>query len=211
LGLRDSEEELPRGEARGYTTWEQVAGYFDGDGSPKIHVGVFTLHVTVSWSDQDRELLEHIERFLSRGGASCRMGEFHRGSSTYYELSVTEGGNALLVLKAMLPFLDKKWSQVNAAVSYLEDRITGDAFIEVLNEAVLTKRRSSSLIVAKIPYRKLQGRLMRKPRPECRVLKREEVIEAKQQRETLGLTFRELAKIYNVSDSTILRALRLYL
>jgi len=117
----------------------------------------------------------------------------------------------LLVLKAMLPFLDKKRSQVNGAVSYLENRIIGDDFIKVLNEAVLAKRRSSSVIVAQMPYRKLQGRVMRKPRPECRILKREEVIEAKQLRDTLGLTFRELEKIYNVSDSTIIRALRLYL
>jgi hypothetical protein len=192
----DPEEQSLRGETRGYTTWEQVAGYFDGDGSPKIHVGEFTLHVTVSWSDQDRELLEHIKRYLSRRGANCRTGEFHRGLGTYYELTVTEGGNALLVLKAMLPFLDKKWSQVNAAVSYLEDRITGDDFIKVLNEAVLAKRRSSSVIVAQMPYRKLQGRVMRKPRPGCRILRREEVMEAKQLRESLGLTFRDLVWCY---------------
>jgi hypothetical protein len=196
---------------RGYSTWQQVAGYFDGDGCPKIHVGVFTLHVTVSWSDQYRELLEHIYRFLSARGAVCRMGEFRRGPSTYYELTVTEGGNALLVLKAMLPFLDKKWSQVNAAVSYLEDKINGDDFIRVLNDAVLTKRRSSSIIDARMPYTKRRAKGMRTPRPASRALKSDEVKEAKQRRDSLGLTYQELAKIYGVSAGTIHRAFRLYL
>lgn len=200
-----------RGVARGYSTWEQVAGYFDGDGSPKVHVGVFTLHVTVSFSDQDRELLEHISGFLSARGAICRTGEFHRGSSVYHELTVTEGGNALLVLKSMLPFLDKKWSQVNGAVLYLENKISGDEFIKVLNEAVIAKRRSSSIIGAQMPYTKGRAKGMRNPRPQSRLLKREEVKEAKQKRDTLGLTYRELAKIYGVDAGTIHRAFQLYL
>lgn len=115
-----------------------------------------------------------------------------------------------MVLKSMLPFLDKKWSQVNAAVSYLEDKISGDEFIKVLNDSVIAKKRSSSIISARMPYTKSRAKGMRNPRPESRGLKGEEVKEAKQTRDTLGLTYRELAKIYGVSSSTIHRAFTLY-
>jgi hypothetical protein len=143
---------------RGYSTWEQVAGYFDGDGSPKVHVGVYAITLTVSWSDQDREILEHINQFLSQRGIVGKIGQFRRGHSVYYELHVSEGRNALLVLKEMLPHLDKKWSQVKAAIDYMENRITGNQFVEVLNDAIFAKKRSSSLRVAKLPYTKHQGR-----------------------------------------------------
>lgn len=203
----------PASRTRGYTTWEQVAGYFDGDGSPKVHVGDVTLHVTVCWSDQDKELLEHISLLLTGRGVTPRMGEFRHGTGVYYELTVTEGGgNALLVLKSMLPFLDKKWSQIDAAISYLENRITGDAFIEVLNEAVLSKRRSSWIIEAKMPHTKnIAIRLARtKGRPGGRKLTPEEIHESRQLRETFGLTYRKLGEIYGIAESTMFRALKLY-
>ena len=57
----------------------------------------------------------------------------------------------------MLPHLDKKWSQVNGAVDYLENRTTGDESIAVLNEAVRTKKRSSALITRSMPTEDVKG------------------------------------------------------
>jgi len=76
---------------RGYSTWEQVAGYFDGDGSPKVHVKVFTMTVEVSWSDKNVEILEHLSAFLRTHGVFGAMGKFRTGERLYYELSVSEG------------------------------------------------------------------------------------------------------------------------
>jgi hypothetical protein len=199
-------------ERRGYSTWEQVAGYFDGDGCPKVHVGVYAITVTVTWSDQYREMLQRINQFLSQKGVVGKMGRFRRGQSVYYELHVSEGRNALRVLKEMLPHLDKKWSQVNAAINYLENRITGNQFIEVLNEAIRTHQRSSSIKVVNLPYTKRQGKHIGKSKGgrKGRVMTQNQIIDAKVKRNLRGLTFRELAEIYDVAPSTIHRSLTLY-
>src|SRR5438132_3916672 len=53
-----------KSDLRGYSTWEQVAGYFDGDGSPKAHMNVYTITLSVSWADQDIEIIQHVAQFL---------------------------------------------------------------------------------------------------------------------------------------------------
>jgi hypothetical protein len=125
-------------------------------------------------------------------------------------LEVSEGNNALSALKEMLPLLDKKWSQVKGAVNYLENRITGDEFIAVLNEAVRTKKRSSWLITRNMPYTKRQGRVLRGGRPHMRALTRDQVETIKHDKIVLGLSYTKLAKIYKVSASTIFLSLKKY-
>jgi len=175
-------------------------------------VGVYAITLTVTWSDEYRKMLEHINQFLLHKGVVGKIGKFKRGQSVYYELHVSEGRNALFVLKEMLPHLDKKWSQVKAAVDYLENRITGNQLIEELNEAVRANRRSSSIRESSLPYTKLQGKRVGKSkgRPGGRVLTKDQISDAKYNREINGLTFRELAKMYNVAPSTVLRSLTKY-
>ena len=69
------------------------------------------------------------------------------------------------------------------------------------------------MIEVRMPFTKRQAKRIAKAkgRPGGRVLKSAQVIEAKTSREKMGLTFRELAKIYDVSAATMHRALRLYL
>jgi len=196
--------------ARGYSTWQQVAGYFDGDGSPKVHINVFTITVEVSWSDKDVEILEHLRAFLRIYGVFGVLGKFRTGERLYYELSVSEGNNALNAMEMMMPHLDKKWSQVRGAVDYLENRITGDEFIQILNEAVRTKKRSSDLVTRSMPYTKSQGKRMRGDRPHLRLLTRDQVVVIRHQKEVLGMSYSELGKIYGVHPSTIFLSLRRY-
>ena len=118
-------------------------------------------------------------------------------------MEVSEGNNALMALKQMLPHLDKKRSQVKGAVDYLEDRITGDEFITVLNEAVRTKKRSSWLITRDMPYTKREGQILRGGRPHMRALTRDQVETIKHDRVVSGLSYTKLAKIYKVSPSMI--------
>jgi hypothetical protein len=99
-------------------------------------------------------------------------------------------------------------SQVKGAVNYLENRITGDEFIAVLNEAVRTKKRSSWLITRNMPYTKRQGRVSRGGRPHMRALTRDQVETIKHDKIVLGLSYTKLAKIYKVSASTIFLSLK---
>ena len=168
------------------------------------------MNVEVSWSDKDVEILEHLNAFLRTYGVFGVLGKFRTDERLYYELSVSEGHNALNAMKMMLPHLDKKWSQVRGAVDYLENRITGDVFIQILNEAVRTKKRSSNLVTRSMPYTKSQGKRMRGDRPHLRLLTRNQVVVIRHQKETLGMSYRELGEIYGVHPSTIFLSLRRY-
>jgi len=141
------------------------------------------------------------------------MGQFRTGKDTYYELQVGESGNALLALKGMLPFLDKKWSQVNAAIDYMENRITGNQFIKVLNEAVRARRRSSSIRTLNLPYTKEQALQFARTSARLgigRVLTEDQLRMAQRDRELLGLTYAKLGEKYGVSESTMYYSLKRY-
>lgn len=206
---------MPTIQPRGYRSWQQVAGYFDGDGSPKVHVGVFAITITVSWSDQDRALLEHISEFLAKSGIVARLGKFSRGESLYHELDVGEsGGNALLALKGMLPFLDKKQTQVWAAIEYLESRITGNQFVRVLNAEVRAKRRSSPIISAHLPFRKndaLQFAKSSQRFGRSRAMTGEDLADARLFRKAFGLTYSDLSEVYDLPESTVYYSFKRYL
>jgi len=118
---------------------------------------MFTLNLQVSWVDQDRELLEHLSAFLASNGITSHLSETWTEGRRYFELGVTEGDNVLELLTRMLPYVDKKMSQVRAGVAYLQNRITADEFVDAMNEAVRAGKRSSSLRVVNIPYSKELG------------------------------------------------------
>ena len=128
----------------GYSRWEQVSGYFDGDGGLRISIGQFTIQILAILSDTDYEQIEHLAEFLVRrkilpGGPYQRRGKDR--SNDAYNLVLSVEGGALVALKCMLPFVDKKRGQVKAAIDYLEDRITGDEFVRRINAEVERKKR----------------------------------------------------------------------
>jgi hypothetical protein len=91
ISSRKTLSESNSNETRAYSAWEQVAGYFDGDGSPKAHVNVYTITISVSWADKDIEMIQHVAQFLRHRGVFGNMGKFRTGDGTYYELEVSEG------------------------------------------------------------------------------------------------------------------------
>lgn len=95
------------------------------------------------WNDADPEQIRDAARFLIRegimpGGPYLRRGRGRRADSS--SLVVAEEGYLLVVLKRMLPCVSKK-NQVKAAIDYMEDKITADRFIEILNSAINERKR----------------------------------------------------------------------
>ncbi len=128
----------------GYSTWEQVAGYFDGDGTIGIKFGLYTIQLLAVWSDTDAEQIRHVYQFLESEGMSPERPHLRHGSGRSrdaYNLALSEEGGLLKVLQLILPFVDKKKGQVEGAISYLEDRITADQFVDVLNRAIKQAKR----------------------------------------------------------------------
>lgn len=180
----------------------------------KVHIGVFTLNLQVDWVDQDREQLEHIQRFLLKHNITGRLGETWTQGRKYFELSVMQSDNSLEALKRMLPCVDKKSSQVSAAIDYLENQITGEKFIGMMNEAVICGKRSSTVKSVKMPYTKAQGLLLAMSSHRWgkrRVLTIDQVKAMRHDREVLGMSFGVLAIQYGIALSTAHRALTKYL
>jgi hypothetical protein len=97
--------------SNGYSTWEQVSGYFDGDGGIRIGMGMFTIQILVLWSDTDLKQIQHVADFLTSKGIRSEGHYLRRGkgkSNDAYNLAVSVDGGALAVLNGMLPFVDKK-------------------------------------------------------------------------------------------------------
>lgn len=110
-----------------------------------------------SWVDQDHGLLRHLKEFLWRNEISSRLAGTWTQGRKYFELSVMESDNLLKLLERMSRLVDKKQSQVPAAVAYLENRITAEDFISVMNDAVRAGRRSSTIKHVGRPFTKEGG------------------------------------------------------
>jgi hypothetical protein len=57
----------------------------------------------------------------------------------------------------MLPYVDKETDQVSSAISYLENRITGEELVENFNHAVRAGTRSGQFRHVKMAWTKQEG------------------------------------------------------
>jgi ribosome-binding protein aMBF1 (putative translation factor) len=120
----------------------------------------------------------------------------------------------LEVAKAMYPFCVKKANDLQIAIDYLEDKVTGDVAIERFNAEVKSGRRSGYIRQSSIPYTRSEGiRLWRlsnarRARAAYAVNVPEDVItKIKQDRNSDGMGYYRLAKKYGYSESVIRRIL----
>lgn len=108
-----------------------------------------------------------------------------------------------------MPYLDKKEGQVRAAIEYLENRITGEALVEALNNAVETGRRSGKIRNVLMPWTKREGISSGRSLAGKSAWKWKGKItpsllsDIKKEREELGLTFRKLGQVHGMSYTTV--------
>lgn len=203
-----------------YTTWEQVAGYFDGDGALSVYIHKFTMFVIASWSDTFKPQLEGVAGFLRSQGLSpmqitSQKSRFGPTKPTVWQLALNEKGGLVKVLMKMTTLVVKKESQVRSAIEYLEDRTTGEEFLAVLNDAVKSDARSSSIRRVKTPWTRSRGIFLARSSaghesfgtPKMH-LDKNMVRDAKTDYEKLGVTIKELADLYNVKSTSLYRAMR---
>ena len=204
----------------GYSKWEQVSGYFDGDGGLRITINQFTIQVLIVWTDTDYEQLEHIAEFLMKRRILPEGPYLRRGqgkSNDAYSLILSVEGGGLIALKCMRLFVDKKRGQVEAAIDYLEDRITGDEFIRRIDVEVKRKKRRAPrrpFLSGRpgLPYTKSEGLQKRSALAAAKVrLKLGLNFDEKKIEEIRNAVFRDkkpisqVAKQYGVSWNSIWR------
>ena len=207
-------DEIGRGEQ--YQSWQQVGGYFDGDGNVGVEVVVYLLRFKLRFSDTWRPQVQTIKSFLNNQSIrTTKMWcESNPGRHDAFRIDVIAVRSVLDAGKAMLPFCAKKAEDLRIMIDYLEGRITGNQAIARYNEEVRIGRRSGFLRRLTLPLTRPQGLRVkeeenaRKAREAYAVNVGEET--QRQIRKDHGrhrLSFVKLSKKYGYSVSVIRRVL----
>jgi len=95
--------------ARSYTSWRQVAGYFDGDGAVYVSVKRFVLRVKLCFYDVWKPQLESVRDFLiSKGISTNRLAAQDRPLTRVWYLTLSDTAHIRVVIQKIMPFTSKK-------------------------------------------------------------------------------------------------------
>ncbi len=152
-----------------YRSWEQVAGYFDGDGTISLSDTTnqpYKLSLSLIFVDQSFDQIRNIREFLIRNGVNTgNVLKMSMGNA--YMVAVSQFDSVKETLRQMLPNLCKKANEVKAALDYYEGKITGNELARVFREEVEAGRRERRRrkIPIDVPYKRPEGdRLMKQLR-----------------------------------------------
>jgi hypothetical protein len=194
-----------------YTTWHQIAGYFDGDGSVTLNPEMFTVSLGLDWADSYKLQLEGVQRFLTNEGLKPAQIYAMGKENPVWHLRLTKRADLLRALSKITPLLIKKKDQVDAANCYLQNEITAEELIEEFNEATRTGTRSGYLRTLRMPYKHDQGvaKAQENGRKRRSAMNRisPSVLNAVGNRKKNGTTLREISDAIGVSPSSIRRSL----
>src|SRR5271157_765829 len=95
-----------------YNSWEQVSGYFDGDGNVRVEIGTYVLRVGIRFADTWRPQLVSVRDFLLKQGITsvgvgtdkARLGN----RRTAYRLDIGEANSVLALIRGMIGYCIKK-------------------------------------------------------------------------------------------------------
>jgi hypothetical protein len=162
--LGRSEESTGASEASGppsdgYRSWEQIAGYFDGDGNVGIEVVLRVLRIRLRFVDTWQPQIDSIWRFMKdRGISTSNVGRDDKGAwQAAYRLDITAVRSVLAAAKAMFPHVVKKQEDLRIAIQYLEGRITGNEAVAFFNAEVRLGRRKGKIREAYLPATREEG------------------------------------------------------
>lgn len=144
-----------------YTSWGQVAGYFDGDGTiyfSDTSNKPYKLSVSLIFVDQSLDQVKNVKDFLNRRG--IRSSNILKTSvGTANMVAISEFKSVKRALKRMMPHLCKKSNEASATLDYYEGRITGNRLLTVFKEEVLAGRRENRprKVSLDVPYTRPEG------------------------------------------------------
>ena len=144
-----------------YTSWAQVAGYFDGDGTiyfSDTSNQPYKLSVSLIFVDQSYDQIENVRNFLNLRGV--RTSNILKTSSrTANIVATSEFASVKRALKRMLPYLCKKAIEAAATLDYYEGRTNGNQLLAVFDAEVKAGRREkhSRKVVLNVPYTRPEG------------------------------------------------------
>jgi hypothetical protein len=199
-----------------YSSWKQVAAYFDGDGSVSTRIRAFTLTFSLEFSESYLPQLEQVRDFLALEGVSTPPIATQRrlsGRATNYVLKIHAVHEVRLICKRMLPFAFKKEWDLRTALDYLEERITGGEAVRRLNVSINSGRREGCLRNVKMPFTKAEGIRIsaqiggRRSSAKRARLSQDQVELLRRIREVSGKSYAELSRLFKVSSDVVRTAL----
>jgi hypothetical protein len=155
-----------------YETWEQIAGYFDGDGTiatSDLSNLPYKLSLSLWFIDQSKDQISMVRNFLRKEGIRTSNVLKHYKLSANL-VAVSEYRSVVQMLRKMIPFLYKKAIEAKAALDYYEGKITGNQLMTVLQQEVEAGRRERRprKVVVDIPYTRPQGLALMKANRSAR-------------------------------------------
>ena len=143
-----------------YKSWNQLSGYFDGDGNVGLEVVKRVIRFKIRFVDTWKPQVEAIASFLAHQGVSCGSigrGEKRGAWQAAYRLDTDGIESVMKTAKSMLPFTVKKRIELQTVIAYLEGRITGNQALEVFNWAVVVGRRRGKIRFEDVLFTRGEG------------------------------------------------------
>ncbi len=135
--------------------WREASGYFDADGTVHYDLKKRVLFPRLAFCDNYRPHIEMVREFLV--SEDVRPWNIYLDTSNAWKFGVSRGDSVHLMATMMLPYLFKKKDEVKAVIDYLDSRITGSNFVEVLNESVRIGNRVGKIRIVDMPYTREEG------------------------------------------------------
>jgi hypothetical protein len=155
----------------GYNSWEQLSGYFDGDGTIYFSDTTnqpFKLSLSLVFVDQSFDQIQTVRDFLRQRGIRT-SNILKRSDGNVYSLAVSEFNSVKETLRQMSPHLSKKANEARAALDYYEGKITGNELNAVFQDKVEAGRRERKerKVRIDVPYtRPIGDKLMKELRKD---------------------------------------------
>lgn len=144
-----------------YDSWEQVAGYFDADGTIVIFdlsYMPFKLCLYLSFVDQSIDQIRMIREFmLAMGIKTSKILKSHKTDA--WSVVISGFDSVKECLRCLIPHLGKKAIEAQAALDYYENRMTGNQLIAILENEVEAGRRErrKRKVAVDVPYAYAEG------------------------------------------------------
>jgi len=197
-----------------YDNWCAVAAFFDGDGCVDVDVRKYTLHWVVSFTDNWSPQLLQIKLFLEAQGLD--VGAIRPTGMGAVKFQVAAIESLIRFARGVLETrcLFKKRKELQIMLAYFDGKVMGDQVIEFLNQEVRDGVRVGKLRTAKLPFTYIDGRRVYKKGYKrigpstLAALTEKEKEEIRTRYVNQGFTMYQLAPLYEVSPSTIFKAVR---
>src|SRR5271157_5890409 len=203
--MEDPKPDTEENEAKGYTSWAAVAGFFDGGGCVDIDSRAYILHWVLSFSDNWIEQLEQVRRFLVGRGVS--VGKPRRNGKAGWMFEVAEISSMRLMATEMLLSggIYKKRRELQLLLDYYNDKVTGNQVIEGFNSEVRRGIRTGKIREPNMPFTHRDGyaRGRYASRYEQRKLDPTQTKELIEEYLTSSTTGKALALKFGIAETTV--------